>query len=88
VFHAERSVESRELREKRLVSTRRRETPFLSDSLLDRSKADSPLSANPGQLVHACEGPLPVIFSGSSGDRPMNGSGLGLAAPRVQAQSD
>jgi hypothetical protein len=43
VFHAERSVESRELREKPLVSTRRRETPFLSDSLLDLSKADSPL---------------------------------------------
>jgi hypothetical protein len=49
VFHAERSVESRELREKPLVSTRRRETPFLSDSLLDLSKADSPLSANPGR---------------------------------------
>jgi hypothetical protein len=44
VFHAERNVESRELREKALVSMRRRETPFLSDSLLDLSKADSPLS--------------------------------------------
>jgi hypothetical protein len=31
---------------------------------------------------------LTASFSGSSGDRPMNGSGLGLAAPRVQTQSD
>jgi hypothetical protein len=58
VFHAERSVESRELREKPLVSTRRRETPFLSDSLLDLSKADSPLSAITRSSVRRLYRPL------------------------------
>ena len=47
-----------------------------------------PLPAISGRRATGQEGPLPVNFSGSCGDGPMNRNGLGLAAPRVQTQSD